>query len=473
MPIPQANPPLDQIPDPLVREAGERISWACGRYNAGLEEMALQIAEVAKPLFHGMAGTQSILARHDRKIPLRLRSTTAFNPAGRGNTFGFIMLAPAKRGWMPELAKAPRQDDVPMEVWWRQEPILRFPTASRQTITRQQLILAATGDFADANSLSPEDYRLIVEGFRVEVQVRFNGEAAMQLVALKGAHLALLRQIGYEILASADLRKLAGLTPGEIYPGIALPPRIDVTSEMDKFVKSFGGRVGLELFGPNPDFRNADYVFPKENVIAELKCLTEDKSEDDDLQNKLEELFQSAITRGFVPDPGPGRHVLETKGTPVEFQREVYALIARSLKRRVAKANKQIKQTKARLNLPNAKGLLLLCNDGNLQLEPAPWVHAVKVALGNDFSSISSVVLFTVNLLSTTPKMGQHANLWISGERPGIEPVSEDFSHRLGEAWARHVGQLHNMPVTWKQKLDAKDLESLKYDRQIFRDLGT
>jgi len=462
----------DGIPEPLLREAGERISWACGRYDAGLEEMALQIAIAAKPLLHSAADKVAILAKHDRVSPIGLRSTTSFG-FNEGNRFGFIMLAPTKRGWHPELTKAKRQADIPLEIWWRKEPILELPLKPAKVVTRQQLVLAATGDFADPNSLSREDYQFLEEGMRTQVQVRFKGETAMQLVALKSAQLAMLRQIGYEILASEDLRKLAGLVPGQKVPSSPLPPRIDVDFEMGRYVKAFGGQLGLDLFGHSPDFANADYVFARDNVIAELKCLTDDKSEDEDLQKKLEELFESAIRKGHMQDPGPGQVLMETKGTPLAFQRQVYQVISKSLKRRLAKANKQIKQTKARLNRPDALGLVLLCNDGNFRLEPAQWVHAVRVALGNDFSSINSVVQFTVNMLSTTPMMGQHANLWMSGQRPGIKPVSEDFLHRLGEGWARHVGQLHNMPVTWNQALDVKDIESLKYDRQIFRELGT
>jgi hypothetical protein len=461
----------DEIPDPLVREAGERVSWACGRYDVGMEEMALQIAVATKPLFHGTAGKEAILAKHARMSPLGLRSTTSFG-FNEGNRFGFIMLAPSKRGWLPELEEAKRQADVPLEIWWK-EPIMELPRTPATMLTRQQLILAATGDFEDLNSLSRDAYQFLEEGMRTQVQVRFKGESALQLVALKAAHLAMLRQIGHEILASEDLRKLAGLSPGQKIPGSPVPPRIDVEVEMGRHVKSFGGQLGLDLFGHNPDFANADYVFPQDNVVAELKCLTDDKSEDEDLQKKLEELFETAIKRGFIPNPGPGRVVLETKGTPLEFQREVYAVISRSIKRRLAKANKQIKQTKARLNMSNAQGLVLLCNDGNFRLEPAQWVHAVRVALGNDFSSINSVVQFTVNMLSTTPMMGQHANLWMSGQRPGIRPVSEDFIHRFGEGWARHFGQILKMPVTWNQSLDVKDIESFKYDRQIFRDMGT
>ena len=433
--------------------------------------MALQIAIAAKPLFEGGADSDAILVKHHRVSPIRLRSTTSFG-FNEGNRFGFIMLAPTKRGWHPELTKAKRQDDMPLEIWWRKEPIFELPLKTAKVVTRQQLVLAATGDFADPNSLSREDYQFLEEGMRTQVQVRFKGETAMQLVALKSAHLAMLRQIGYEILASEDLRKLAGLVPGQKIPGIPRPPRIDVGAEMGNYVKAFGGQLGMDLFGHSPDFANADYVFPQDNVIAELKCLTDDKSEDEDLQKELEELFESAIRKGHMSDPGPGRVLMETKGTPLAFQRQVYKVISKSLKRRLAKANKQIKQTKARLNRPDALGLVLLCNDGNFRLEPAQWVHAVEVALGRDFSSINSVVQFTVNMLATTPMMGQHTNLWISGSRREITKVPDDFIRRFGEGWAEHVGQIIGRPVAFGGTLDVENLESLKFDRQLFRDLG-
>ena len=37
-----SHPNTDDILDPLVREASERISWAWGRYDVGMEEMALR-----------------------------------------------------------------------------------------------------------------------------------------------------------------------------------------------------------------------------------------------------------------------------------------------------------------------------------------------------------------------------------------------------------------------------------------------
>ena len=237
---------------------------------------------------------------------------------------------------------------------------------------------------------------------------------------------------------------------------------------MGRFVRSFGGQVVADLFGPSPDFLNADYFFPRDDVIAELKCVTEDKSGDEGLQEKLQQLFDRCVDRGLLPEPGPGWHVFETKNAPLKVQREVYALFGRSIKRRLDKANKQIKRTREQLKRPDARGLVLLANDGNFHLEPAQWAHAVQVALGRDFSAINSVVLFTVNMLAATPKLGQHTNFWIAASRTTHPEVPEEFMHRLGEGWAQHVAKVIGQPVPMRHDIAAKDLESLKFDRKIF-----
>lgn len=456
----------NDLADSLIKDAGEAISWACGRYDAGLEEMALQIAVAAKPLFHPVAGREPLLAPHHRTSPVGLRSTTSFGVT-EGNTFGFIMLAPNKAGFHPEFSRGIRNEEVVLDDWWAKEPILRFPRTPPQTITRQQVILAATGDFADPHALSAADYRFMEDGFKTRLQAGPKG-GPLRWITLKSAHLAILRQIGYEILSSPDIQRLAGVVPGKKAPPKPLPPKVEIEPEMNRFVRSFGGQVVADLVGPSPDFLNADYFFPEENVIAELKCVTEDKSDDENLREKLQQIFDRCLDEGVLPDPGPGLHVFETKNAPVAVQREIYALFGKSVKRRLAKANNQIKRTREKFNRPDARGLVLLANDGNFHLEPAQWAHAVQVALGRDFSAINSIVLFTVNQLAATPKLGQHTNLWIVASRTSHPEVSEVFLHRFGEGWAQHFAKIIGQPVPMRYDINAKDLELVKYDRNIF-----
>lgn len=50
--------------------------------------------------------------------------------------------------------------------------------------------------------------------------------------------------------------------------------RIDVAKEVAACVRGLGGVVLDEVLR-QPDFANADFWFPVERVVVELKCLTE------------------------------------------------------------------------------------------------------------------------------------------------------------------------------------------------------
>lgn len=56
--------------------------------------------------------------------------------------------------------------------------------------------------------------------------------------------------------------------------------RMEIAREFDALVKATGGKIIAEIVGKSPRFDNADYIFPEEKIVAELKCLREDKSGD-------------------------------------------------------------------------------------------------------------------------------------------------------------------------------------------------
>jgi hypothetical protein len=68
---------------------------------------------------------------------------------------------------------------------------------------------------------------------------------------------------------------------------------IQIEPTFNAFVKAFGGELIRDIVGPSPNFHDADYLFRKEGVIAELKVLTEDKLNDPEMRKKLGALFQS------------------------------------------------------------------------------------------------------------------------------------------------------------------------------------
>lgn len=139
------------------------------------------------------------------------------------------------------------------------------------------------------------------------------------------------------------------------------------------------------LGNTSPGFANADYFFEQENIIAELKCLTEDKLSDSRQSESIRNLFEQNISLGQIPDPGPGIVRINSSDCPLDIQRKLYSIISRPIKTHIEKANRQIRETRRQLNRPDAHGLLLFANDGNFRLELDQFAHAIDVTLGNSF----------------------------------------------------------------------------------------
>jgi hypothetical protein len=254
---------------------------------------------------------------------------------------------------------------------------------------------------------------------------------------------------------------------------IKLPPRIAIEPEMNFVVQQLGGTLVADLVRDrSPQFANADYWFERDNVIVELKCLSDDKTYDPQLRRALNKLFDSFIDSARIPDPGPGVFRVNSKNMPLDFQRQLYRLLARSIKRRFRKANQQIKQTRELLGRHDAYGLVLLANDGNYRLEPAQLMYAVDTALSRDFSAIEGLVVFTVNLLSTGPGIepyASHANVWIPASRDRHRDLPDPFIERFFEAWVRHLRDLIGEKIPVLRDREHSELEHWRYDQRLCR----
>lgn len=128
---------------------------------------------------------------------------------------------------------------------------------------------------------------------------------------------------------------------------------IPVESTFTDFVRAFGGTVVSDLLGPSPNHANADYFFPSVHVIAELKCLTDDKREDSNIQGRVQALFDRWMEDGTIPVMYGEEIRVESKTLPEQCQRELIELYKPPIQRRILKANKQIKATAQRLRLDN------------------------------------------------------------------------------------------------------------------------
>jgi hypothetical protein len=248
---------------------------------------------------------------------------------------------------------------------------------------------------------------------------------------------------------------------------------IPVEKYFDEFVKDLGGVKVSEQLANKPEFKhglpdNADYLFPNDDVIAELKCLEEDTYSPEEFSQLLGRLYITWQDKGLIQEERFGRTLLQTKDLPLDCQLEVEKLVNKRLRKVIAKANKQIRITKDVLGMPDAKGILLLVSDGNYFLQPNQVIGFAGRILKSHFSNIHSLIYFTVNMTVQMQTINRDSCIWIEGFREGVEKVSPEFLKRLSEGWISFLAVKtgENIPVYDVQ--DHNLIDSTKFTREIY-----
>lgn len=240
---------------------------------------------------------------------------------------------------------------------------------------------------------------------------------------------------------------------------------------MNHFVRTVGGELVSNVIGTkNPLFANADYVFRQDNVVAELKCLSENKDTDANQRAEIAALFKRYSDAGKMPY-WRGCRAINSTDCPVDLQKGLYRIFARPIRQQIKKANRQIRETRRVLGMDDALGLLLLANDGNFRLEPGQLMYTIDTAIGQRFSAIDTVVVFTVNMSASLPahirELPPHANVWIPAPRIGHRNIPDEFLNRLSRGWVRHVSDRLQQPIPVFEDIEHALLEKLRYDDRM------
>jgi hypothetical protein len=233
------------------------------------------------------------------------------------------------------------------------------------------------------------------------------------------------------------------------YNGVSIPqfgtPKrpsfLNVEDEFRRFVREFGGVVLKDTLEKSPNFRNADFLFHNEQVVVELKRLVDDKSVSAEILKKISAKFRHWINLGMI-GPVYGTTRVESRNLPQSCQTELAEIFVPSVRRRILKANDQIKSTILRLNLRQYKGLVLLVNDGNYAIGPDGVMYFLNRILRNNFSCINSIVYMTVNVFGTSSFTDKDVLVWMPASRPQLQAVSSEFLERLFRGWLAYYERL-------------------------------
>lgn len=229
------------------------------------------------------------------------------------------------------------------------------------------------------------------------------------------------------------------------------PPRdMDVEDTFNEFVEVIGGELISKIFAnqaqrPN----NADYFLHNREIIAELKCLEKDYSNDSEVGKKLIKLMERWKREGLLrPEHIRGR-IFHTEDLAPECGREVVKIFKSPIQNAVKKANEQIKETKKYFEVPNSKGLLILVNDGNYSVAPNLMMPILGNLFKSSYTSIDSYIFFTLNMRAYARPIERQFLIWVHGStRPSSNEVEPEFLSELRQKWFSFLGRKTGQKVS-------------------------
>jgi hypothetical protein len=136
------------------------------------------------------------------------------------------------------------------------------------------------------------------------------------------------------------------------------------------------------------------------------------------------------------PPKTPGKLILSTRDLPRACAIELLGILKKQFDDGyIKKANNQIKATKKLLGRPDAMGLLLLMNEGNLSYEPSVIFNLIfHIFNKNVRAGINQVVVFTSDLVSTLPNE-RRGYYWAQPSLGDRLDVPADLLKRLAHQW--------------------------------------
>lgn len=243
----------------------------------------------------------------------------------------------------------------------------------------------------------------------------------------------------------------------------------DVEQLVTDFIRSVGGKTVVEYLGSQPKFKNADYYFEAENVIAELKCLEKDIFSDSDFERN-ERLIDKWLAEGMLKKIDLIPIFMGKKAIPEECLADIYKLTKETFQTILKKAHKQLAATKEAIGNDKTYKILLLCNDGNYFLNTDQIILLVHSMLyeRQDIMNIDCTIYFTVNQISMFHPGDLDRHVWVPGYNDADNtPELPDFVNQLGRNWWKFLDK-----VTGVESEEHEEIEDLEEGIEMLKNLN-
>ena len=213
---------------------------------------------------------------------------------------------------------------------------------------------------------------------------------------------------------------------------------MDVEAALTQRIGAIGGVHVRSIIGDSPSFENADFLFHADGVVAELKSLDEDKLFDERIIKAASDLYVQELANDANLPIIFGEVLTSTVGRSEAFARKIAALYEKPIKAIVEKANRQIRDTVQALNVPGAKGLLIVANNKHSALDPSHAHYLLQRVLKRQtYSSINSVVYMSAGQQVALPGVAFPVDVFVEIRREARSPVSPEFVAKFRSIWYR------------------------------------
>lgn len=234
----------------------------------------------------------------------------------------------------------------------------------------------------------------------------------------------------------------------------------DIEDLFNIFVEKIGGELVDKLLPSSPNFENADYLFRKDSVIIELKCLQNDFPSNSEFQDKIVNLYR----RWFKEESISFNVIFHPAKLQEEKKQEILKLHLEPIRRVIKKANRQLRKTADYFEMPKSRKLLLIASDGLYSLSPPMLLSILCEILQKEFSSIDGFVYFTLNKYVDIPNNDYACELCVPyyNENSSNTDIVE-FVNSLGRKWGDFISERIG-GLDWREETeDASFLKGTNY----------
>lgn len=217
-----------------------------------------------------------------------------------------------------------------------------------------------------------------------------------------------------------------------------------------------------DFVGTIPDNTlNADFYFPADNVIAELKSLEIDTFGIEAISSRVMPAFKW-LGYSLVDF---ANWAMRKTDMPDDVSRRVYAGNVRSIIECTKTAGKQIADTRRLIGKEDAAGVILIANDASVSASPMQILNAVLRGFEQSRDADrNAAVYFTPNVYH---ELGEDVpmEIWVPVANNGGE-LLQTFIDDLGKAWF-DFGEEHGRPSAIRKV--GSDMEILLTSKALKR----